>query len=128
MMMMLAPSFPGSPRTVKGAVGRLVEATQFKVSLCKHTAEHRSACTLQSFDFVVYIYCSALKSIICTAVTHCASTLQSWLSVIALGKVQSGLQSITRRKTNKMSFTHEKNEQEIQKETKPKFFCILEEK
>ena len=38
----------------------------------------------------------------------------------ALGKVQSGLQSITRRKTSKMSLTPEKNEDE-QEITKKSF-------
>ena len=87
----------------------------------------RCASTLQCF--VVHIHCSALYCIHAYAVLRlrCACTGELGVSR-ALGKVQSGLQSITRRKTSKMSLTHERNkdEQEITKKTKK--FCILEEK
>ena len=81
----IAPSFPGSPRTVKGEVRRLC-------------SEFRCASTLQLFHFVVQAHCSASTPL-------CMHTAESLGVSHALGKVQSGLQSITQRKTSKMSLT-----------------------
>ena len=136
------------------SVQRFVVQAHCSASQCMHTAKLWSAYTLQCFDSVVHLHCRVecqscpASQCMYTPVLCSVCTLQCFLFVVqahwrasalcmhteelvvshALGKVQSGLQSITRRKTSKMSLTHERNkdEQEITKKTKK--FCILEEK